>query len=387
MKDIRIGLLGFGAMGKVHAYAVDTLPYFYGSLPFRAHVRSLCTTSHERAQGIAEQYGFDGAVRCEDEIINDPEIDVVDICTPNIYHYDTLLKALQAGKHVLCEKPLCVTAEQAAEVADLAKESGLVCGMVFNNRHLLPIRRAKALIDEGRLGRILSFSFEYFHNSALFPEKSAGWKQDRDVCGGGVWFDLGSHMVDLLHHLCGEIETVRGLSQIAFPERLGRNGEPWRTNADEAFYMTAVLKNGACGTVTVSKLHCGTNDDLRLSVYGEHGAIRFSLMQPNFLEFYDGKANDAPMGGERGFVAIECVGRYEAPGGGFPAPKAPSSWLRGHVESMYRYLDAVYRHATPSPSFDDGAYVQAVLQAAYLSAKEDRTVAVSEVLGACAGRQ
>ncbi|MBE6556212.1 MAG: Gfo/Idh/MocA family oxidoreductase, partial [Ruminococcaceae bacterium] len=134
MKDIRIGLLGFGAMGKVHAYAVDTLPYFYGSLPFRAHVRSLCTTSHERAQGIAEQYGFDGAVRCEDEMINDPEIDVVDICTPNIYHYDTLLKALQAGKHVLCEKPLCVTAEQAAEVADLAKESGLVCGMVFNNR-------------------------------------------------------------------------------------------------------------------------------------------------------------------------------------------------------------------------------------------------------------
>ncbi|MBR6727420.1 MAG: Gfo/Idh/MocA family oxidoreductase, partial [Clostridia bacterium] len=105
-QEIRIGLLGFGFMGKTHAFAVSNLPYFCGDLPFRASIRGVCTRSMEKSKAVAEEFGFPVAVDCEDDLINDPEIDVIDICTPNILHADTVRRALAAGKHIYCEKPL-----------------------------------------------------------------------------------------------------------------------------------------------------------------------------------------------------------------------------------------------------------------------------------------
>ena len=369
-KTYRIGLLGFGAMGQTHAYAVHNFPYFYRDLPFSAHIKGVVTRSVEKSERVCEQYGFDRAYENEDELINDPEIDVVDICTPNCLHYETLKKAICADKAIYCEKPLCISLEQAREIAALAREHGTVGHIVFNNRHLAPIRRARQLIDEGKIGRILTFRAEYLHNSALNIHKNAGWKQDKSVCGGGVLFDLGSHIIDLIYSLCGEFRSVSGLSQIAYPIRVGMNGDEWSTNADEAFYMTAILKNGACGTLTASKLTLGANDDLNIEIVGEKGALRFSLMEPNWLYFYDGTTEDAPIGGMRGFTRIECVGRYPAPAGFFPSPKAARGWLEGHVESMLNFLTQVDRGESGHPDFFDAAHVQAVMETAYRSAEE-----------------
>ena len=375
-KDWKIGLCGFGAMGRVHAFSVVNLKFYYPTLPFSASIAGVCTTDLARSQSIAEQYGFPLAVRTEDELIEAPDIDVIDVCTPNIYHYQTVKKAIAAGKHIYCEKPLCVTAAEAEEVAALAKQKGLICNIVFNNRHLAPIMRAKALIDEGRIGRILSFSAEYLHNSCTDVERPAVWKQNADVCGGGVLFDLGSHVIDLIYHLCGEFVDVTGRSQIAYGTRTGMDGKEWQTNADEAFYLTARLACGAVGTVTVSKLIHGANDDLTLSIYGERGSLRFSLMQPNFLYFYDATEKPTTLGGNTGYQAIECVGRYPAPGGIFPAPKAPADWLRGHVGSMYSFLNAVHTGTPAAPTFADGAYVQKIMEAAYRSDRTQSTVII-----------
>ena len=375
-KDWKIGLCGFGAMGKAHAYSVSALKFYYPSLSFSASIAGVCTTDLARSQAIAAQYGFQKAVPCEDDLIGDPDMDIIDICTPNIYHYQTIKKALAAGKHILCEKPLCVTAAEADEVAAIAAEKGLICNIVFNNRHLAPIMRAKQLIDEGRIGRVLSFSAEYLHNSCTDVGRPAGWKQNADVCGGGVLFDLGSHVIDLIYHLCGEFADVSGRSQIAYGTRAGMDGEPWQTNADEAFYMTCRLQNGAIGTITVSKLINGANDDLSLNIYGERGSLRFSLMQPNFLYFYDATEKPTTLGGNTGYQAIECVGRYPAPGGTFPSPKAPSDWLRGHVGNMYAFLNAVDTGIPVSPTFADGAYVQRVMEAAYRADRTQTTVTV-----------
>lgn len=367
-KIFRIGLLGFGAMGQTHAYAIHNLPYFYQNLPFDAKIAGVVTRSMEKSERVCAQYGFDRAYVDEDTLLADPTIDIIDICTPNCLHYETLKKAIVAGKAVYCEKPLCVTAAQAKEIAALAKKHRTVGHIVFNNRHLAPIRRARQLIDEGKIGRVLSFRAEYLHNSALNIQKNAGWKQNKDVCGGGVLFDLGSHVIDLVYSLCGEFQSVSGLSQIAYPTRVGMNGETWETNADEAFYMTAVLKNGACGTLTASKLAMGTNDDLHLEIMGEKGALRFSLMEPNWLYYYDASAADAPIGGMRGFTRIECVGRYPAPAGAFPSPKAARGWLEGHVESMFCFLSHLHMGESGHPDFADAAHVQAVMEAAYCSA-------------------
>lgn len=372
-KDIRIGLIGFGAMGKTHAFAVSNLPYFFGDLPFRAQIAGVATRSMEKSARVAELFGLGTPTDREADLISNPDIDVIDICTPNICHLATAKAALAAGKHLYCEKPLGATYAEAAEMAGLAKKSGKICTAVFNNRHLAAVKRAKELIASGRLGRILHFDFRYLHNSCTDPEKPAGWKQDATVCGeGGVLFDLGSHILDLAVYLCGEMTSVYGKSQVAYPVRKGAGGEVWQTNAPEAFYITATTKDGAVGTLTASKLTTGANDDLSFEIYGEKGALRFSLMNLNNLYFYDATAPGTPHGGERGFTAIECVGRYDPPAGSFPSPKAPSGWLRGHIMSLYHFLDAVYTGVQNAPTFEDAAYVQYLMELALASAKDGK---------------
>ena len=374
MKHIRIGLVGAGFMGKTHLWSVRNLPFFYrtAELGFTAEVAAVCASTPARGEVFAREYGIPRVMTAE-EMITDPAIDVIDVCTPNPLHYGVAKAAILAGKSVLCEKPLTVTAAEADELARLAEEHGTVCGTVFNNRFLAPVMRARQLIDEGKLGRILSFDFTYKHNSCIDPDRRVGWKQTAEA-GGGTWYDLGPHVLDLCHYLCGELSFVLGKSQIAYPTHLKADGSVWETNANEAFYVICGTKEGAMGTVTVSKLTQGANDELSFSVNGELGSLSFSLMDPNYLNFYDATAVGAPMGGVRGYTRIECVGRYPSPASGFPAIKAPQGWLRGHMGCMAAYLTAVANGTACSPSFADGAYVQRVLEAAAESDRLGREV-------------
>lgn len=377
MKHLRIGLVGFGFMGKTHLWAVRNLPFFYrtgeGGLPFTAEVVAVCASTPESGERAAAAYGIPRAYGTAEELLRDPAVDVIDICTPNPLHFEVARAAIRAGKHVLCEKPLTVTAAEAAELARLAEESGLSCGTVFNNRFLSPVLRARELVEEGRLGRLLSFEFAYHHNSCIDPARRVGWKQTA-AAGGGTLADLGPHVIDLCHYLCGELLWVSGKSQIAFPSHMAPDGSLWETDADEAFYILCATREGAMGHITVSKLTQGANDELTFTVRGTRGTLRFSLMEPNYLEFYDASSPTPALGGDRGFTRIECVGRYPSPACGFPSVKAPQGWLRGHVGSMAAYLTAVAEGKTPSPSFADGAYVQAVMEAARVSDREEREV-------------
>ncbi len=366
-KQLRIGLLGFGSMGRTHTWAVQNLPFFYGELPFSAQIHGVCTTTREKSDRVAKQFGIPLSCIDENDLIGSPDIDIIDICTPNICHFETLKKAVASGKHVLCEKPLCISPDETREILAIPRREGQVLGMVFNNRRMAPVMRAKELIDAGKLGRILSFRAAYLHSSATDTERRAGWKQDRDICGGGVLFDLGSHVIDLLHLLGCRITQVSGMAQIAYPTRKGRDGAAWQTNADESFSFLAKTAGGAQGTVTVGKLQVGTNDDLSFEIYGEHGALKFSLMEPNRLYFYDNTLPELPLGGMRGFVGIDCIGRY--PDMIFPSPKAPAGWLYGHLANMHDYLCAAASETPFAPSFEDGAYVQAVMDAAYRSSE------------------
>lgn len=365
-REIRIGLIGYGFMGKTHAFAVSSLPFYFNELPFTARITGVVTRSMEKSARIAAEIGAT-AFESEEALIAS-DVDVIDICTPNLCHAQTAHLALDAGKHLYCEKPLAHNALAAQEMAAHAAKAGKICTAVFNNRHLAAVARAKQLIDEGHLGKILTFHFDYLHNSCADPQRKAGWKQSAAICGeGGVLFDLGSHILDLAVYLCGEFSAISGRSQIAFPQRVGLQGETWNTDAPEAFYMQATTKGGAVGTLTASKLCVGMNDDLHFRIHGTKGALAFSLMDPNYLEFYDATAQNAPFGGVAGFTRIECVGRYAPPAGAFPSPKAASGWLRGHVMSMYHFLNAVYLGEQNEPSFAHAAYIQHLMDAALRS--------------------
>ncbi len=373
--EIGIGICGFGAMGKTHAYAVSVLPYFYSSLPFRASVRGVCTAHAEKTREICAQYRFPIAAEEEAVLLQDPSIRVIDICTPNRFHFETAMRAMRAGKHVLCEKPLCATAKEAQELSDFAKSHNLICGTVFNNRFLAPVLRARELIRDGAIGRLLSFDFSYLHNSALDRTRTVGWKQTASDAGG-VLMDLCPHIFDLCVTLCGDIISLGAVSQIGVPTHLYPDGTLFYTDAEEAVYLTATLACGAIGTLRASKLCVGENDGLTFAIYGTDGALKFDLMDSSWLYYYDARKAGSALGGNAGFTRIECVGRYPAPSGSFPSPKAPNGWLRGHIGALHAYLCAVADNTPTSPSFADGAYVACLIDAAKESIKTGCAVSV-----------
>ena len=174
-------------------------------------------------------------------------------------------------------------------------------------------------------------------------------------------------MLDLCRHLCGDFASVSGKSHIAFDTHKKADGSLWQTNADEAFYITATLICGAVGQIGVSKLSHGSEDGLEFAIYGTGGAIRYSLDEADILYYMDASQPKLPLGGTAGFTAIPASGRYDAPGGKFPAVKAPQGWLRGHIHGMYLYLDAVANGTHFAPDFADGAAIQRVMAAALAS--------------------
>lgn len=378
---ITIAVVGAGSMGRMHAYAIRNIPFYYKDLPFLPVAHTVCSRTAEKAEKMRDDYGFLYAETDYEKVLANDEIQIIDICTPNLYHYEQIEAALKHGKHVMCEKPLVTNEEETEKLENLIKNyPDTIHRTVFNNRHLPATMRAAQIAAEGRLGRILSFRASYRHSSATDTKKPVSWKQDKTVCGGGVLYDLGSHILDLLCFIMGTGEnapaSVCGMSQIAYPERVGRDGNLWKTDADEAFYGMLRLKNGACGSFEVSKITAGANDDIYVEIFGDKGALRFDLMQPNYLEFLDATVATTPLGGYSGYTRIACCQRYEAPGGAFPSIKSPINWVRGHVHNMYEMCDSVYRNEHRHPDFFDGLRINRIMTAAYRSAETGGWVAI-----------
>lgn len=367
-KVINVAVVGKGSMGRTHSASIQMLKYCFRDLPFEVKLHTLVTRNEKDGRKDADALGFENFATEYDKVLNDKNIDVIDICTPNNLHFDMIKKAIASDKHILCEKPLAINYDDAKEILHLCEGKNKCYGMVFNNRHLPAVMRARQIVGEGRLGRILSFRFVYRHSSGTDPNKKAGWKQDKNVCGGGVLYDLGSHIIDLFSYVVGkdnenEIESVKSVFQIGFPERVGIDSKMWQTNAEEAFYAIATLKGGAVGTLEASKICVGANDDMSFEVFGTDGSIRFDLMNPNFLHFYDNTAKGTPIGGYKGYTKIECVNRLcdIVENSTLPGMRAPIGWMSGHINSMYNYFSCVNQGTFPSPSFADGAYVNMIM--------------------------
>ena len=359
---IRIGLVGFGNMGKTHAFSVAAMPFYYSPLPYEAKIVGVVCTKPETTQAAAKAIGC-AAYPSVEALISDPEIDLIDICTPNDSHEALISLCVKNHKHIYCEKPLCPDAASSYRVAKLVSEAGLVGKVVFHNRFFPATLYAKKLLASGKLSDPLSFRFAYLHASCAEPAKNAGWKQCGSF-GGGVLNDLGSHVIDLMVSLLGPVASVSAMTQIGYPIRKGIGGEEWLTDAEEAAYLNVVLKNGAKGTVEASKLAVGTQDDLRFEIYCKNGALRFSMAEPGILEYFDRNGESV-----NGFTRLDVGGRYDPPGGVFPSPKAPVGWLRAHAHSYYTLLSAIHEGGGVSPDFSEGAYVQAVIDAAKRSAE------------------
>ncbi len=374
MRKIGIGLVGYGFMGKTHSYAYKTLPLYYQNLPFQAELAGVCSRRLENAAGAARDLGYAFATDDFQKLLEHPGIDVIDICTPNNLHHSMVLAAAAAGKDIYCDKPLAVNEQQAGEMCDAVRSRKIINQVAFNNRFLPATMRARELIDQGRLGRIMTFRAAYLHAGSVDPEKPISWKLDQEISGGGVLLDLGSHILDLVSFLLGPYSRLLARTQRAYPQRPDSQGKMVNIVNEDAVYLLAEMADGSMGTLEASKIATGSQDELRLEIHGECGALRFNLMDPNWLYFYDNTLPEQALGGDRGYTQIECVQRYPGPGGAFPAPKASLGWLRGHVHSLYHFLDCVAREKPASPSFADAAYIQKIMARAYQSAQSGQWV-------------
>lgn len=359
MKTITVGVIGWGFMGKTHTQALRSMGLFYPNAGFEVKLGCVCTRRIEMAREAMRVAGF---ARCTDdwrELIAMEDIDVVSICTPNDQHEEMAIAALEAGKHVYLDKPVAVTAVSAQRIADAAARAKGQTRVAFNNRYMPATMRAKQLIEEGRIGRVMQFEARYLHSGSVDPNRPIGWKQQMQ---GGVLLDMGSHALDLIVWLLGE--PARGVcrTRVLYPERPTKDGGVERALSEDHVLMILEMPDGALGTVEASKIATGANDDLTFEIRGERGALRWNSMDPNYLDFYDATAPGEPIGGLRGFTRIETVARYPAPGGAFLPPKNTIGWERGHMHCYFTFLDAIARGVPADNTIADGARLQALME-------------------------
>lgn len=362
MKTYRVGIIGFGFIGKVHAYGHVNLPLFYDPLPFRTRITHICTSREETAQKGAARTGADNAVTDFREITENPDIDIVHICTPNKLHKDALLSAMKNDKHIYCDKPLVVDMKEAEEVRSSLKDYRATAQMTFQNRFFPATIRARQLIDEGLVGNVLEFRACYLHSGSADPKAPLKWKLSA-ASGGGVIADLASHVLDLIHHLIGDYRELTAVTHIAYPKRPSVEDpkKMIRVDAEDCVIILARMASGAVGTIEATKIATGAEDEVRLEIHGSKGAVRFNGMDAHHLEAYDMTAPSGPAGGRRGWTRIAAGQRYDRPAG-FPTPKSSIGWLRSHMACLYNFLDCVHRGEKAEPGLEQGIYVQKLIE-------------------------
>jgi predicted dehydrogenase len=371
-RELRVGIIGAGFMGRTHTFDYLNMGLFYDDLPFTIRLAGICDTDRAKAEKHRDEFGFQVATNRYQELISRDDIDVIDVSTPTLFHAEQIIAALDGGKHLYVDKPLCMSGSEADEIVRRAARTPTVKQIAYHYRFYPGTMKAKMLIDDGFLGTPISFRVEYYHSSNLDPAKPMGWKQDKRMGGGGVLIEMACHALDLVYYFFGPYARVGMESIILYRERPDASGTMGTVEGEDHVLLNVRMKNGMIGTIEVSKVAAGSNDDFNYSLYGSRGAIKYESMNPNFLGIYDATRPSGPIGGTSGFQAIETVNKYPHSRSQFPGPRFGAGWLRGHVACHYNFISCVSRGSPASPSLEDGAYIQKVIERVYANVEDMR---------------
>ncbi|MFI1767612.1 Gfo/Idh/MocA family protein [Streptomyces sp. NPDC020800] len=389
-----IGMVGYAFMGAVHSQGWRTAGRVF-DLPSEPHLTAVCGRNRQAARAAADRLGWASAETDWRNLIRRDDIDLVDICTPGESHAEIAIAALDAGKHVLCEKPLANTvAEAEAMVAAVARNPGRIAMVGFNYRRTPALSLAQAMIGAGRLGALRHIRLTYLQDWLVDPDFPLTWRLRRETAGSGALGDLGSHIVDLAQFLVGEpLAGVAALTTTFVPERPVLAGmsagvtasagvDRGRVTVDDAALFTGRFPCGALASFEATRFAQGRKNALRLEVNGERGSLLFDLERLNELHFFDG----TEPGAEAGFRRILATEPDH--------PYLTAWWPPGHglgyehtfVHQARDLVQAVADGTQPSPSFADGLQVQRVLAAVEESASKDSVYTPVSPSGAGEGR-
>ncbi|RMM51131.1 Gfo/Idh/MocA family protein [Pseudomonas corrugata] len=284
MRELGIGLIGTGFMGRAHALAFNNAKAVF-DLPFNLTLAALADADPQRALQCASSWGFETVHSDWQQLIDDPKVHLVAITTPNHLHYPMAMAALAAGKAVYCEKPLAVSLEQAEQMRQAAKAAGVVTRVGYNYQHNPIIHLAREMIQRGELGRIISFQGEFSEDFMADPTSPWSWRCEAAHAGGAL-ADLGSHLLAMARYLLGDVEAVCADSQTVHNQRPASTGNPeQRTIAvDDQVHALLRFSSGARGTVSSSWLKHGRKNHLGFEISGTLGTLIFDQERLNELQ-------------------------------------------------------------------------------------------------------
>ena len=381
--ELRVGMVGYAFMGAAHSQAWRTVNRVF-DLPAQARMVAVCGRDEAKVSAAAAKLGWEEAVTDWRALIARDDIDVIDVCTPGDSHAEIAIAALEAGKHVLCEKPLANTVEEAKAMVSVAAAAGArgvrsMCG--FNYRRVPAVTLMRQLVESGRLGTIRHVRAVYLQDWIVDPEFPLVWRLQRDKAGSGALGDIGAHIIDLTQYVTGQLITgVSALTETFVKERPipaamsglsasadgqgGGQAVKGEVTVDDAALFIARLSGGAVGTYEATRFATGRKNGLRVEVNGSLGSAVFDLERLNELEFYDASVPGAVQGFTR-ILVTEADHPYMA-----------AWWPPGHIigyehsftHEMRDFIVAVAVGKDPEPSFVDALQVQRVLDAVERSA-------------------
>ena len=368
-REIGIGMVGYAFMGRAHSHAWNTVARAFPDVPLTPRLAAVCGRDKAAAQEAADHLGWASAETDWHALIERDDIDLIDISAPGDLHAPIAIAALEAGKHVLCEKPLANTLEEAEAMAAAARAAypGGARAMVgFNYRRVPALALARQFVAEGRIGTLRHVRAVYLQDWLADPRAPMTWRMRAERAGSGALGDLGAHIVDLARYLTGEEIAVASALEATFTrERPFADGSgTGEVTVDDAVAFAARLRtSGALASFEATRCAPGRKNGLRVELNGSAGSLAFELERLNELEFFS-----PTDGGDSGFRRILVT----EPGHPYLSAWGPPGhilgWEHTFIHQAHDLLTAIASGEQPEPSFADGLEVQRVLDAVQRSA-------------------
>lgn len=368
-KPLKIGMIGTGFMARAHTNAYKRIGDFFPELLYRPVLRSVCSRTPGKARAFAYQWQYEQSTTDWKDLVANPEIDAIDICAPNDVHAEIAIAAAEAGKMILCEKPLARSVVEAQPMVDAVEKAGVKNTVWYNYRRVPAVTLAKQIIDSGKLGKIFHYRANFLQDWTINPELPQGgealWRLDINAAGSGVTGDLLAHCIDTAMWLNGGIRDVSAVTETFIKERKHQlTGQVEKVGIDDACIFHCHFDNGSLGLFEATRYARGQKALYTLEINGEHASIRWDLQDQNRLEYFD--HNDESI--VRGWRSIHVSDSDQ--------PYIKRWWIPGvcigyehtFVHHAADFLSSLETGEPCSPTFQEAMETQKVCEAVLTSA-------------------
>jgi len=370
-KEVGIGLIGYAFMGKTHSNAYRQVDKFFDPTVTPV-LRAICGRNEDNVKRAADNLGWQSYETDFQKLIARDDIDIIDVSSPGNEHLPMAIAAAKAGKTVFCEKPLGNTLDEAKQMMHAADDAGVVNMVCFNYRRVPAIALAKKMIDDGTLGKIYHFRARYLQDWIADPAFPLVWRLRKEIAGSGTLGDIGAHIVDIGHFLCGDLASVAGTMETFIKQRplqaatTGTEGlnaaastEMGDVTVDDAAVFVGRFENGALGSFEATRFAPGRRNFNTFEINGEKGSVAFNFERMNELEYYN--ANDPD--DRQGFRTINVNEGSQPYAGIYWPPGHIIGYEHTFINTVYDLLEGHASGVSPHPNFRQGAQVNAVLDA------------------------